>query len=334
MSYYTERERAQRKMKCICACLTRQQLADLLDMARRWGGDEVMDIYDLSCGPDDYCATPGQPAPIPGLPAPIPGLPVPQPGCPGGDCGSTTPGSQFPSGVINGQPALPPAMTSQDRPPAWFCTPAVGTIVKYLNTVAGVTSVPGVVLGPKTLNFPYKVWEAACEGRVPWTTVKWAFCEVIKTAAQLGLLTPALPGAVVVLGAVKALCPETATQGGAPTEQNQIKQLIQQKQQDPNKLLEKVLNPAALPQVSTALGALLNAQPSITGNPAVDMLTAIVGSGKESVLTHVFAELGLPIGPQGQIQPDNGQQFSPNELGMLAAGLIGGMIGWVDVNFG
>lgn len=224
-------------------------------------------------------------------------------------------------------------MTGQDKPPAWFCAPATGAIVKYLNTIAGSTSVPGIVLGPGAVNFPYKVWEAVCSGQVPWSTAKWAFCEVIKGAAKLGLLTPALPGAIVLLGATKAMCPETATQGGSPTEQSQIKQLVGQKQTDPNKLLEKVLNPAALPQVTNAVTALLNAQPSITGNPAVDMLTAIVGSGKESVLTHVFAELGLPIGPQGQIQPDNGQQFSPSELGMLAAGLIGGMIGWVDVNF-
>jgi hypothetical protein len=170
------------------------------------------------------------------------------------------------------------------------------------------------------------IYDAMCSGQIPWSQAKTTFCKYMKMAMKIGLLTPALPGAASVLAALETLCPNEAPEADA------VKTLVQGKSTDPKDVLAKVLNPTGAADLSGILDGLAKTAPQLTGNPYADLLTSIISnsSDKSGVITSVLDAMGISTGPGGEITPDNGQSFSPNELGMLAAGLVGAVIGYAD----
>lgn len=294
--------------KCICAecpSLTPERVRTILEAGRDYGVQPVIGAMTRACRPSP-CTVPGS---IPGLPPGIPPLP-PGTDCPSGDCGQAYPGA--PSGTPPGSKPLPNGTPSGgDRPPDWVCASWVGAIFQFL----GPGGVPG-------MNFTYDMWKGLCSGVVPWSKVKSYFCSTVKLISKAALLPPFTVSAPVLIGLANTLCPD------AP-EQVKMAQLVSAKQPDSSDVLDKILNPTGSPGLGGIIDILSKQAPVVTGNPYTDLLTAILANSgqKESVLSTVLGAMGIPIGPTGEIQPDNGQVFMPHELAMMASGLIGGLIG-------
>lgn len=305
---YVAGELLRRRMSCLCGCLTTQQLDFICDSVLAYGKLTIMEVFALACFPEG-CSVPGPQPIVPvGPQPPVPVEPTPGASCPecGGD-GVVQPTQPVKPGVIQkGVEAVCNDVTrSALRAVSGFLAPEHQQYAAVLTAALDKYCASGS---------PADLAQQVCP----------AVTNLRKYLPVSALITVGAP-----LLALTAACAYAST--GTKT-QGQLTQLVDGASKTPEDVLGGMLTGSKSEDVASIIAAIVN--PSYidpNGDVVIDPYGAILGgvvamataTGQAAPVYAALEALGITVGPDADIVPNNEVVLTDSELNAIAGALVG-----------
>lgn len=306
MSYSQER-RLEKKFKCNCDCFTEENLRWLAVALRDMSFGEILAIRNLACEGDDCEVTPpGEEEPEPEPYTPIPGKKKEKEKAPCPNCG----------GPKNGEPVIPkpgdiPGEGTKGKIDAAICSP---TLMSALTMVCALSG----------------EYQPYC------TAIKLALATYCKTGDKETLamaMCPALSKLwsvapmgikMVMAGPFKPLLQICGAIDTPAILGSTLKGIFDSKKKSPTDLVTALMTGDTLQDIVGMMNGIITPG-AAPADPVGGYLSSVVFlahcTGADGLVYDVLDKMGVSIGKDGDIKPDNGTILSPKELDQLVFAL-------------